>query len=122
MYGFKALLDKNPVTISAAVVAVVGAAVISGWVTISVEALAAWNTALVLALGLFVNSRTANVAVLNELADTPPTVEGVPLAPAAAPAKKAPAKKVAEKGQSVPGILATVLVVLFVLWLVGVRF
>jgi hypothetical protein len=125
VYGLKNLLDKNPVTISGALVAIVGAAVISGWISLSVESLAAWNTALVLVLGLFVNSRTANKAVLNELADTPPTVDGVPLAPASetpAPAAARRRKPKGEGGQITPeralsiAILAAVaLVVVIVL-------
>jgi hypothetical protein len=70
IYSFRGLLDKQPVTISAAVFAVLNVLVTAGVFTVDSKTLAAANVALVLVLGLFVNSKTANTAVLSEIADT----------------------------------------------------
>lgn len=72
MYSLKSVLDKQPVAIAAAVIAVLNAFVIAGTVHLSSQSVAGINVALVAVLGLFVGNRTANKAVLNELADGAP--------------------------------------------------
>ena len=69
MYGIKNILDKSPVTVSGAVVAVVNFCIAMSWLTLDGKQVAALNTALVLLLSLFVANKTANKAVLHELAD-----------------------------------------------------
>lgn len=71
MYSLKSVLDKQPVTITTAVMAVVNLCVIAGWVHLASQTVAGANTALVLVLALFVNSKTANAAVLREMAAAP---------------------------------------------------
>lgn len=69
MYALRNLLDKNPIQISGAVVALVNAiAAASSWAP-SPETILAGETALVAVLGLFVAAKTENSASLNELAD-----------------------------------------------------
>lgn len=70
IYSLRALLDKQPVTISAALFAVLNVFVVAGVVDIDGKTVSAGNTALVLLLGLFVQSKTTNTAVLQEVADT----------------------------------------------------
>lgn len=70
IYSLRALLDKQPVTISAALFAVLNVFVVAGVVNIDGKTVSAGNTALVLLLGLFIQSKTANAAVLTEIADT----------------------------------------------------
>lgn len=69
MYGLRNILDKQPVQITGAVMSVLNLAVVAGWVHAASTTVAAGNTALVLILGLFVNSRTTNTAVLHEIAN-----------------------------------------------------
>lgn len=75
MYSLRAVLDKQPVQISGAAFAVVNLFVASGVVHVSGALVAAANTALALVLGLFVQTKTANKSVLNELADALPAPE-----------------------------------------------
>lgn len=69
MYALRNLLDKNPIQIAAAVVAVLNVFIIIGVLTCSAEAVAGVNVALVAVLSLFVVSKTVNSAKLHELAD-----------------------------------------------------
>lgn len=69
LYNLRALLDKQPVTISAAIFAVLNVLVVAGIVDVSAEVVSAGNTALVMMLGLFVNSKTVNTARLTEFGD-----------------------------------------------------
>lgn len=69
MYSLRSLLDKQPVTISAAAFAVLNVLVVAGIIDVTAETVSAGNTALALLLGLFVNSRTANKAGLEEFGD-----------------------------------------------------
>lgn len=70
IYSLRALLEKQPVTLAGAAVAVANVLIVAGVVTLDAKTVAAGNTALVTVLGLFVNSKTSNTAVLTELADT----------------------------------------------------
>jgi fatty acid desaturase len=70
IYSLRALLDKQPVTISAAVKAAVLCLVTFGVISWSGEQVAALLVALELVLALFVQSKTANKATLDEVADT----------------------------------------------------
>jgi hypothetical protein len=98
MYAIRNLFDKHPIQLAGALTAWLNLAVIAGWVEISAEAVAGLNGALVITLGLFVASKTANVAVLNDLADTPPTVDGVELSPASPAVKpRGPVKKASKR-------------------------
>lgn len=69
LYSVRALLDKQPVTISAAVFACLNVLVVAGVISVSAEVVSAANTALVLLLGLFVNAKTINTARLTEFGD-----------------------------------------------------
>lgn len=70
IYSFRSLLDKQPVTISAAVKAVIACLVIFGVLSWSGDQVAAVLLALELVLALFVNSKTTNTAVLGEIGDS----------------------------------------------------
>lgn len=69
IYSLRNLLDKQPVTISAALFAVLNVFVVAGVVDVSGQTVSAANTALVLVLGLFIQSKTTNTAVLGEFGD-----------------------------------------------------
>lgn len=69
MYSLRNMLDKQPVTISAAVFAVLNVFVVAGVVNLDGQTVSASNTALVLVLGLFIQSKTTNTAVLSEIGD-----------------------------------------------------
>lgn len=101
MYSLKSVLDKQPVAIAAAVIAVLNAFVIAGTVTLNAQSVSGINVALVAVLGLFVGNRTANKAVLNELADAGP------------PAKARAAKK--QGGQSLVQVLVAVALILVII-------
>ena len=68
MYRLRNILDKNPIQISAAVVAVLNVPVVAGAISLTTETVGAMNVALVAVLSLFVSSKTANRAVLDEIA------------------------------------------------------
>lgn len=70
IYSFRALLDKQPVILAGAVAAVVNFLVVAGVIVVDAKTVAGGNAALVAVLGLFVNSKTSNTAVLDELGDT----------------------------------------------------
>lgn len=67
MYSLKAVLQKSPVIISGAVIAVVNFCIIQEWIDLSAKGVASLNTALVLVLGLFVVNTTVNQAGLDEV-------------------------------------------------------
>lgn len=69
MYRLRNLLDKNPIQISGAVMALLNLLVIVDVVSVSADAVAASNTALILVLGLFVTTRTTNTAKLEDLSE-----------------------------------------------------
>lgn len=70
MYSLKTFLAQEPAAVKAALVALVSAAIVSGWFTISAEALAAWGTALELLLGLgYVRARTVTTSALQQVND-----------------------------------------------------
>lgn len=115
MYAIRNLFDKHPIQLAGAVMAWVNLAIIVGWVEMKPEAVAGLNGALVITLGLFVAAKTTNTRVLNDLADTPPTVDGVELAPATAPAKAKRTRK--QAGAS--DLAVIVVVVLLILLLAG---
>lgn len=70
MYSVKNLVQKNPVQISGAVIAVLNVLIIAGWVVLDAKAVAALNTALIAVLGLFVSQATVNAAALRDAIDT----------------------------------------------------
>jgi hypothetical protein len=72
IYSLKSLLTKTPIQISAGIVAILNAAIMAHWWTLSVLSVAAVNTIVVTVLGLFVNSTTTNTAKLQEVADVSP--------------------------------------------------
>ena len=125
IYALRNVLDKHPNIISGAVMAWVNLAVIAEWVKIDGKTASALNLALAATLALFVASKTANVSVLNDLADTPPSAEGVALAPVVGdPAPTARRRKPrGEAGQITPeralsiAILAAVAVIAIVVLL-----
>lgn len=71
MYSIKSVLDKNPIQLSSAIMLLVNFLVIAHIVGHpDAETVAAGNGALIALLGLFVATKTANKAVLDELADS----------------------------------------------------
>lgn len=70
LYNPKNVLDKNPIQISGAVMACVNVPVVSGALDWSTPTVAAVNVALVAVLGLFISSKTANKATLEEMGTT----------------------------------------------------
>lgn len=68
MYALKNLASRNPIQISAAIMAIVNFLIIMDWIEMSPEGVAGLNTAIVAVLGLFVVSTTTNTAKLEELA------------------------------------------------------
>ena len=118
IYALSAVLDKHPNIISGAVLAWVNVLIALGVLELDGKEVSALNLALAGTLSLFVASKTANVAVLNELAQDPPSVDGVPLAPAVEPANRGRN----DSGQvSIGGIVVAILIAVFILWLLGVR-
>ena len=85
MYAFRNLFDKHPLQISAVVVAGLNYAIVADWIEMTADEISALNAFLILLLGLFIAAKTANVAVLNELRNDPPTAEGVELTPVETP-------------------------------------
>jgi len=71
MYGLRNVLDKQPIQIATAVMAIVNLCVIAGWVHLASTTVAGGNTTLVLVLGLFVKAKTATTAALRELTSPP---------------------------------------------------
>lgn len=69
MYSLKAIWDKQPVTISTAAIAVLNVLVAMSVIQLDAKELSAINVAAVAVLGLFINSKTANKAGLDEVAD-----------------------------------------------------
>lgn len=70
MYGIKNVLTHEPVAVKAALVAVLGALVITGVINLDGEAVAAWGIAVELVLGLFyVRQTSASKAALDEWKD-----------------------------------------------------
>lgn len=67
MYKLKNVLDKSPIAISTAIIAVVNVPIVSGAVELTADTVSALNIAMVAVLGLFVSNKTANKAVLEEL-------------------------------------------------------
>lgn len=67
MYSLKAILTKQPIILAGAVIAVVNLAIVEEWITMSAKGVASLNSALILVLGLFVNTVTSNNAVLDEM-------------------------------------------------------
>lgn len=69
MYSLKNILKQNPLAVKSAIFAILGALVITGVVTLSAEALAAWGVAIEMVLNLFyVSPSTVNRSKLEELA------------------------------------------------------
>ena len=66
MYSIKNLLAKEPVAISAAVLAVVNLGFLFGLYTVTTDQLAGINTAMVLVLGLVRQTVTANANLRKE--------------------------------------------------------
>jgi hypothetical protein len=71
LYSLKNVLDKNPIQLSGAAMAVLNVPIVSGALDWSTPTTAAANVALVAVLGLFISAKTSNDAVLQELAETP---------------------------------------------------
>lgn len=123
IYALSNVLDKHPNIISGAVMSWVNLAIIAEWVKIDGKTASALNLALAATLALFVASKTSNTAVLNELAQDPPTVDGVALDPAAEPPVKAARARKKEDGQITPeralsiAILAAVALVIVIVLL-----
>lgn len=67
IYSLRALLDKQPVTISGAVFALINVLVVAKVIDVSAETISAANTALALLLGLFVNAKTTNSSDLDDI-------------------------------------------------------
>lgn len=67
MYSVKNLINKNPIQLSTAVMAIVNFCIIVHWLTLHADAVAALNTVLVLVFGLFVTTQTTNTSKLNDL-------------------------------------------------------
>lgn len=97
MYALRNMLDKHPIQLAGAIMGWVNLAIIADWVTMKPAAVAGLNGALVLTLGLFVATKTANVSVLNALSDSPPTMGGVELSSTAKP--KQPTRKQSGQGR-----------------------
>jgi len=70
IYNPKNVLDKNPIQISGAAMAVLNVPIVSGAINWSTPTVAAANVALVAVLGLFISSKTVNEATLKEIAIT----------------------------------------------------
>lgn len=79
LYALSNVLDKHPNIISGAVLAWVNVLIALGVIELDGKEVSALNLALAGTLSLFVASKTANVSVLNDLAKSPPEVEGVEL-------------------------------------------
>lgn len=73
LYSLKNVLDKNPIQLSGAAMAVLNVPIVSGAIDWSTATVAAANVALVAVLGLFISAKTSNDAVLAELAEAAPT-------------------------------------------------
>lgn len=65
----KNIFNKTPLQLSGAIVAVVNFLIINGTINMKAEAVSGLNLAMVSVLGLLVANKTANKAVLNELAN-----------------------------------------------------
>jgi hypothetical protein len=68
----KTILDKNPIQLSGAIMAVVNFLILMEWVTMTDKQVAGANVALVAVLSLFIVSKTTNTAKLEELSNTEP--------------------------------------------------
>lgn len=82
LYALRNVLDKQPLQITAAIMAWVNLVVIADLWNPGEKVVGGFNAALIATLLLFVSTKTTNTSVLNELAADPPTIDGVP-----APAK-----------------------------------
>lgn len=69
LYSLKNILDKNPIQLSGAVMAVLNVPIVAGAIDWSTATVAAANVALVAVLGLFISAKTSNDAVLQEMAE-----------------------------------------------------
>lgn len=68
-FSLKAVIDKNPIQISAAIMSVVNFAVAMAWVHLTKNQTVALNLALFNVLSVFTISRTTNTAKLAEFAN-----------------------------------------------------
>lgn len=66
--SFKNVLNKTPLQLSGAVMGVVNFLIINDTIHMKVAAVSGLNLAMIGVFGLFVATKTANKAVLNELA------------------------------------------------------
>jgi hypothetical protein len=67
MYSVKNLINKNPIQISGAVLAIMNWLVLMDWVELADKQVAGFNTALVAVLGVFIANKTENSESLREL-------------------------------------------------------
>ncbi len=68
VYSLKNILKQNPLAVKSAAMAILGALVVTGVITLSSEAIAAWAVAIEMVLNLFyVSPSTVNRAKLEQL-------------------------------------------------------
>lgn len=70
MYAIKNIFDKTPLMLSGAIMGVVNFLILMEWLSMDGKQVSGLNLALVGVLGLFVATKTANKAVLEELAES----------------------------------------------------
>lgn len=108
MYSPRALFTKEPVAVSAAVVALVNLLILFGVVPLTAEQVAGIDTALILVLGLFVRQQVTPTALVPE-----------PVTVIVADTDDIPTTGAPEAGQSIVKVLVIIVLLLVIAALLG---